>query len=297
MAEGTELIRVETKAVVAREIDGLEMGVLEDGTPFLSSRALARLCGVVPSAILGWLPTLDGASDKPRDRKLREVLAAQSYAGPITIKHPNLNAHPDAVCMAVLEYYAFEAGPGITPQALAAYRFLARRSLREFIYSSVGYDPSNRVPQRWIQFHDRMMLNVVPRGYFSVFKEIADIVVSAIQQGLEVDAHTVPDISVGVSWGKHWEERGGDRLFGQRVKYPHKYPDYFPQSQVAIEAWIYPLSALSEFRVWMQEVYLPEKYPAYIKRKVNAGALAASRAELLLAAVVGNDEGELALTP
>lgn len=39
--------------VVAKEVDGVEMGVLEDGTAFLTGRGLARACGVVPSAIIG----------------------------------------------------------------------------------------------------------------------------------------------------------------------------------------------------------------------------------------------------
>lgn len=32
---------------IAKEIDGLEMGVLSDGTAYLSMRALSKLCGAV----------------------------------------------------------------------------------------------------------------------------------------------------------------------------------------------------------------------------------------------------------
>lgn len=38
--------------VITSEVDGLEMGVLADGTSFLSGRALARLCGVATSTII-----------------------------------------------------------------------------------------------------------------------------------------------------------------------------------------------------------------------------------------------------
>ncbi|HEX2591256.1 MAG TPA: hypothetical protein VHL34_07155 [Rhizomicrobium sp.] len=38
--------------VTAREVNGLEMGVLEDGTGYLTARSLATLCGVVISTIL-----------------------------------------------------------------------------------------------------------------------------------------------------------------------------------------------------------------------------------------------------
>lgn len=284
-AKKESIVRVAT----TREVDGLEMGVLEDGTPFLSSRALARLSGVVPSAILGWLPSFSDSSARPRDVKLRELLAKQGHTGPLQVKADQegvlVNAHSDAVCMAVLEYYAFEAGSGVTEQAINAFRFLARRSLREFIYTSVGYDPRALVPELWQHFHDRLLLNPVPSGYFSVFREIADVLVSSIRAGLNVDAHTVPDISVGQAWAAYWKSIGGEVRFGQRVKYPHVYPHPSPQAGAEIEAWIYPVRALGEFRAWLQGVYLPEKYPRYIETKVRSGALLESRAELLLAAV------------
>ncbi len=49
---------------------------------------------------------------------------------------------------------------------------------------------------------------------------------------------------------------------------------------------------LGEFKVWLQEVYLPEKYPAYVAKKTREGAIDASRATLLLSALSpgANDE-------
>jgi hypothetical protein len=44
--------QLELQIVVAKDIDGIEMGVLQDGTAYLSGRSLARLCGVVPSTIV-----------------------------------------------------------------------------------------------------------------------------------------------------------------------------------------------------------------------------------------------------
>lgn len=288
----TEIVLSKSAAVLLAERDGIEMGVFSDGTPFLTSRGLARLAGVAASAILGWLPTLDQSKPTPRDTKLLGLLAEQGYPAnaPLLVKLPhegaNVNAHPDAVCMAVLEYYAFEAGRNCNEQALRAFRILARHSLRQYVYVSLGYDPTNAIPENWRHFHDRVSLNRLPAGYFSVFSEMSSLIVSAIQHGLTVDNHTVPDISVGQIWSAHWKEIGGDQLFGPRVKYPHVYPDHFPQAQVTPEAWIYPHAALGEFRTWMQEIYLPEKYPNYIGKKVKAGVLPPSRAELLLEAVM-----------
>ncbi|MCL5801368.1 MAG: hypothetical protein M1283_02350, partial [Gammaproteobacteria bacterium] len=84
------------------------------------------------------------------------------------------------------------------------------------------------------------------------------------------------------TWGTHWEKQKLSQKYGSREKFPHRYPDYFPQADADIEAWIYPMDALGEFRMWVQDEYLPHKLPAYIGRKVKAGALPASRAEIML---------------
>ena len=37
-------------------------------------------------------------------------------------------------------------------------------------------------------------------GWWSVFSETAHVVLNAIRNGLIVDSHTIPDISVGLAW-------------------------------------------------------------------------------------------------
>lgn len=280
--------------VANREVDGIEMGVLSDGTPFLGARGLARICGVAPSVIIEFANEWSATSTKPRDVKINQILAQNGTTvtelfKSLTHEGSKLSAFPDSVCIAVLEYYAFEQG---RPSAQTAFRTLARRSLREFIYTALGYDPAKAVPLEWREFHDRMTLNTVPRGYFNVFREISELAVSAIQHGLRFDSHTLPDVSVGLSWASHWKNINGDVVHGARQKHPHAFPSYFPQSQADVDAWVYPLPALGEFRVWLQEVYLPEKFPRYIQGKVKSGALHASRAELLLTAVIPGDDDE-----
>src|SRR4030081_549533 len=56
------------------EIQGIEMGVLSDGTPFLTQRGLARLCGV-QNAHIGTISTKWNESpQKPRMRRIRAIL-------------------------------------------------------------------------------------------------------------------------------------------------------------------------------------------------------------------------------
>lgn len=274
------------------EVDGVQMGVLSDGTPYLTLRGLARMCGIDHTSILRLANNWEEEKAKPRGRKLLELLAGQGHSGDalyLRTVGPNgeTHAYTDAACMALLEYYAFEASQSDNEVALRNYRLLARSSFRTFIYNRCGYDPNKHIPESWKTFHERILLNdQVPLGYFSVFREIADLVVNMIQKGCPLDEHTVPDGSVGIMWSKHWVGNNMDSTYGERIKHPHFFPDWFPQSAVnPVDAWIYPAHALGEFRIWLYETYVPKSFPKYVDGKVKQGVFLPSRAELLLAAV------------
>ena len=192
-----------------------------------------------------------------------------------------------------MEYYAFEAGENCKDVARTNFRLLAGRALRDFIYTQVGYDPDHSIPVAWQQFHDRVTAayGAVPSGYFSVFKEAADLVVSIIRAGGDVGVHFVPDQSIGIHWGRHWQDNSLGDQFGQRKTYPHNYPDYFPQAlSNPQDARCYPDKALPEFRRWMREVYMEEKLPPYLAKKVKQGALPASFSSLSLTAYGSKSE-------
>jgi len=180
------------------------------------------------------------------------------------------------VCMAVLEYYAFEARQPDNNQAAKSYRVLARKGFRDFIYAYVGYNPSGESSIAWQQFHDRVTLayHTVPVGYFSIFKELADIFVMLIRNGANVGPQFLPDISVGQLWSKYWAAESLDIIHGDRIKYEHNYPLYYPQSASNPQhPYCYPDEALGEFRKWVREVYLPKRMPDYLLSKVKQGQL------------------------
>ncbi|HEX2882803.1 MAG TPA: hypothetical protein VHO25_24960 [Polyangiaceae bacterium] len=287
-------IQLSLKVEVTKEINGVEMGVLSDGRSYLTGRGLARLCGVVPSAIISQATNwLNGR----RDGRLSQMMLDQGIDGDslfveITDNGQTVHAYPEDVCMLVLEYYAFETAKP-SDAARHAYRTLSRAGLRAFVYSALGYSPL-AVPAGWRQFHDRMTLVSAPIGYFSVFKETADFVIGAIRNGLPVDDHTVPDISVGKAWAAFWTECGLDSKYGERIKHEHNYPDYFPQSASnPQDIWVYPVVALGEFRMWMQRTYIPEKLPKYLDGKVKKGALPASVAQVLALAASAPEPAQL----
>jgi len=273
------------------EVDGVGMGILSDGTPYLTLRGLASLCGVNHMAILRLANEWDEEQHKPRGMKIKDLLRGQRHPGDrlnvqTSTKGVETHVYTDAVCMAILEYYAFEAAQASSATALRNYRLLARRSIRAYIYDICGYDPDRHIPASWRNFHQRILLNdQLPVGYFCVFREMADIIVHMIKCGCPLDEHTVPDVSVGQRWAKHWSAEGFDGAYGERSKYPHVYPESFPQSAVTPLVWIYPTSALGAFHNWLYLTYIPEHFPKYVQTKVKAGTFLPVRGEQLIEAL------------
>ena len=274
------------------EVGGVGMGVMKNGTPYLTGRGLAAMCGIAESSLREMATNWNSEQHTPRGVKITEALASQGYVGKplfysIEANGGRHSAYPDAVCMAVLEFYAFDANP-VRDQALKNYRLLVRSSLKAFIYVQVGYDPSNRIPDSWRNFHDRVSLvhHKVPVGYFSVFKEIADFIVGLIQQNLPVDDSTVPDISVGIHWGKYWSENKLCETCGERIQYEHNYPEYFPQAKSNPQKpWAYPDAALPHFRKWMHATYLTKKLRPYLQSQEVKRNLPPSFTSLVIKAI------------
>lgn len=272
------------KIKLAKQVDGIEMGVFDDGSTYLTESALAALCGASRPAI-----SKQAAAWATGDRtsKFATFLQSLGYSDNelflrVTIDGVATLAYPEVVSMALLEYYAFISDRA-TATAQNNFRVMARATLRIYIYRKTGYDPQNRVPDKWRKFQDRVGLNAVPRGYFSVFKESVSLVVFAIQNGLDVNEHTVPDISIGKIWSNHWASNNLAGTYGDSIPYDHYFPDDFPQAKSNPQnAKAYPVAALGAFRQWIEDVYMPEKFPNYIRNKVKDRMLPASAAELIL---------------
>lgn len=177
--------------------------------------------GVDASSAAEWEQTADSGVIDPETRIgwIREHLIGE-YSDPrlfIEVQRAGRSHHafPDVVCMAIIEYFAFEA-QRTNPTALENYRNVARYGLRSFIYQALEYTPADQ----WRYFNDRVSLlremESVPKGYFSIFKEISGMVVDLINRGLTVNDKTVPDISVGVHWGRHWTTNDLAQAYGER---------------------------------------------------------------------------------
>lgn len=259
---------------VEKVVGGIEMGVLENGIPYLTQRGLAEMTGAARRSIQEiteeWQEAQAIGVWRGRMTYFRDYLSKAGFDEPslfieiIKDGSPHY-AYPDMVCMAMVEYFAFEA-QRTNETAIANFRNLARYGLQKFIYDALGYVPEDP----WKLFNARVSLlkDSVPAGYFSVFKESTGLVVDLINAGLPVNQHTVPDGSVGGTWGRYWTANSLAETFGERIDYPHYFPAEYPQSASNPQpAKAYPDAALPAFRQWFRAVYLTTKYPAYILKK------------------------------
>ena len=263
---------------VEKTIDGIEMGVLENGIPYLTQEGLSKLCGVSRSVIYDisqdWIKNFEETIlGKDRNSFLKKYLFENGYSENslyIETNHEDGTSHysyPDIVCMAVLEFYAFESRKK-NDTALTNYRKLATYGLQKFIYDALGYSADDH----WKYYTDRVSLlkDSSPAGYFIVFNEVTGLIVDLINAKLTVNHKTIPDISVGIAWAAYWKNKIGTDFQQERIKYEHNYPEYYPQSASNPQKpWAYPDEALPEFRRWFRAEYLTTKFPKYILKKAN----------------------------
>lgn len=259
---------------------GVEMGVMETGLPYLSERGLSRMCGIDPKTLNKLAVNWKNERSKPRGQHILQLLEDSDFHEDVLYlrsEHNGIetNAYTEPVCLALLEYYAFIANPP-KKQAIHAFRSLARKTFRTFIYNAVGYAPSKTMLDSWKHFHDRvdMTIDAVPIGYFSVFREISSMIVPMIKAGIIISDKVVPDISVGLTWSKFWQAEKFSEKCGERIKYNHEYPDYYPQSKSNPQsAFAYPDSALGVFRSWLRQHYITNKFPKYLVGQTKKGKL------------------------
>lgn len=286
--QGTLDFEIETE----RDVQGIGMGVLKDGTPYLNQRGLAALCGV-QNAHIGTISSQWSEPDqKPRIKAIKAVLekvGANPDSAHIEVMHKGVVhfCYPAEVCLAILEYYAFDAGTNVQEKARDNFRILAGSKLRDLIYAQVGYDPTGQ--NRFAKWHERIALNYqsAPKGFFHVFNEAHTLIYELISAGAEIGEHMVVDISIGSHWGKYWSDNELEDQYGERCKYPHRYPDSHPQSKSnPQESWCYPLAALGAYREWLQDIYIDGgKFKNYLATKVKKGDLLPSVAQLAIGAI------------
>ncbi|WP_145586587.1 hypothetical protein [Yersinia kristensenii] len=127
------------------EIDGVEMGVLENGVPYLTGRGLERMCGLGHGPFHRLTSNWQEEKHKPRGQEIQKLLDSYNYQEDELFIRAEMNgrevtAFSEPVVMSLIEYYAYVADEK-RDQAAHAFRTLARTKFREFVYQAVGYNP------------------------------------------------------------------------------------------------------------------------------------------------------------
>lgn len=292
------LAPVSTKSSLRHaNINGVEMGILADGTPYLSEAGLAEFCGIDQRTLNEMSLNWSEERLKPRGRQIEVLLGRMGHTEPTLYKKSEVNgtpvnAYPESSCMALLEFYAFH--PRDPKQhALDNYRTLARLKFRDFVYTALGFNGANPAADAWQQYKDRVDLTqfAVELGYFCVFNEIAPLIVPLMSNGVELGSETVFDISVGQAWSKHWIANNLEAKFGARKRFEHFYPSYFPQAKSnPQEPFAYPDAALAEFRRWLRAEYVVKKLPTYLTNQAKANKISTSAAINATMALTSNSK-------
>lgn len=252
---------------VERTIGGVEMGVLQNGIAYLTPAGLEEAAGAARSTVFEisqeWEDAVKGGafSRQSRIAFFHDFLTENGYTDPrlyieIFRKDSPYYACPDIVCMAFLEYFAFETLRTNT-RAVENYRNFARLGFQEFVYNALGYTP----PDKWKYLHDRISIQngSAPESYFIVFSEVSGMIIDLISADLLVSEKTLPVFGVEKSWSDHWIKSYFDDVYGARITAVRN-----PQLP-----WAYPDEALAEFRRWFRHDYLTTRFPRYLLTKAQ----------------------------
>lgn len=131
------------------------------------------------------------------------------------------------------------------------------------IESPISLRPYQRV---WYQ---RLMLfeqnTKLPSGTWCIFEEISKLMRDLEAKGVPLHDRATVDISIGRAWC-HYLREFEDYDTSSFEQYPHIYPDKRGEQL----ANVYPFELLGKFRQWLEDTYIPQKFPSYVRKYVSA---------------------------
>lgn len=115
--------------------------------------------------------------------------------------------------------------------------------------------------QRLILFEQKTKL---PKGTWCIFEEIGKLMRDLEAKGVPLHDKATIDISVGRAWCD-WLRENENYDTSNLEQYLHCYPDKRGEQL----ANIYPFDLLGKFRQWLEDTYIPDKFPAYVRKYVS----------------------------
>lgn len=231
-----------------------EITIDANGHGFITGRGLARLLGVNQASRF---------TAARMASKVAEILTQHGF-------NPAAQAavgYPDIVLIDIAFYYAVDA-QRTTEEARQVIKVLGSIGARVWMQKVVGWEePRGQEPQ--MLWDKRMKLYYrytrIPHGYWCIFQVVNDDLVRMLErEGFVFPPGRCPDISVGLCWNRYLREE----LFEDPdvfPTYPHRYPD---QREVQ-QARLYPHLLWPAFQEWLWTIYIPVKFPKYLRNTVQ----------------------------
>ncbi|MGI2206898.1 hypothetical protein ACROAD_01305 [Shewanella baltica] len=245
--------------------DGFEMGVMSDGTPYLTASGLAYITGKARSNIITLVSDWSTGRHTPRGLAISNLITkhggkpTEYLHKPINVRGVVNHAIPANICMAVLEYYAFESSP-LSEIAQQNFRNLASQSLKEFIYQRTGYKATGALPLHLARYIKNRAK--IPYTHFSMLNEITLNLIAPLEEaGYTLPDSIIPDISEGKMFCA-WLRKHRNVEPKAFPRYQHEYID-----GRVVDACLYPVEYMDDFRKHFHEVWLREKAPEYFKQR------------------------------
>jgi hypothetical protein len=117
-------------------------------------------------------------------------------------------------------------------------------------------------------WYKRLMLfeqnTKLPKGTWCIFEEISKLMRDLEAKGVLLYDKATIDISVGRAWC-HWLREEENYDTSNLEQYLHCYPDNRGERL----AYIYPFDLLGKFRQWLEDTYIPDKFPSYVRKLVS----------------------------
>ena len=107
----------------------------------------------------------------------------------------------------------------------------------------------------------------IPVGWFSIFEEMCSGLMADFEDaGYSLPNGSIPDISVGKCFCSYLRDAGYDTSSPEIVK---KYKHFYPDGRV-VDANIYNVELLGNYRIWFETNYMKNKLVGYLKHKDKA---------------------------
>ena len=125
------------EVVASADLNGLEMGVTSDGTPFLTASGLARACGV-PNQYFSGKKGSTFFRSKIAKSAARFGFEGCTFSRKIKYKGQTVNAIPSIICSLTIKHFA-----KTHQEASDSLDVLLMNGLGQFIYDNTGYTPNS----------------------------------------------------------------------------------------------------------------------------------------------------------